>query len=563
MKITEQLIVATYTPANLANIASLVAKYPPFSKYGFADMLATLQTQLHKKTNVILVRDGKIIAYGGWLLTRQDVIDKWLEDKGDPVPDWNNPEAALVNIVVSDDGKALATLTQGISGQCDGLPIYRKRTFQGGRADHKRPPLMGRKRAKLSQNKKALNETKVDIEQADNANELITRLQAPAQKELSSLVQRIYQHASRKAQPPLPLMLVDEPEVIDAIVRNYQNFDKNYQFLEDFTEGRFSSNGEAWTLRRPLTQTHYISATDLKSPESIYNTYLKHLQKEPIRDGLQLFNAFLASATEVIFRAFGIDDSEGWKTHDANRILKLLQIRQWISWFPQRAEYLEPVKAQLLLELKQAKSSFSATPKGRLFLSEMTNKTAGCPHFNAGDELIQNLLAATETTASSLAWGVDVLSKNPIWQNQLRSGELSTKVFAQEVLRLYTPVPFVTRVTKEAQIIKGVEFKEDQSFIISLLGAHTHPRYWKDPMQFDPKRTEFVENSYNKKAYIPFLTGARSCGGQRLAQAELEQGLQVLVDHFDISQPKGLTVVNYVTTSRPVFSDELVMTRRS
>lgn len=557
MKITEQIIVATNTPANLANIASLVAKYPPFSQYGFADMLVTLQTQLQRQTNVTLVRNDKVIAYGGWLLTRQEVIDKWLENKGDPVSDWNKPEAALVNIVVSDDRKALKKLTQAISSQCDGLPIYRKRTFQGARADHKRPPLMGRKRSTSSNH---IDTFKGESE--NNANALMTQLQSSAQKDLSVLVQKIYLHASRNAQPSLPLLLVDEPEVIDVIARDHQNFEKNYQFLEDFSEGRFSNNGDAWTLRRPLTQSQYISANGLKHPESIYNTYLQHLQKAPIHDGLQLFNVFLAAATEVVLGAFGIDDAAGWKPQEANKILKLLQIRQWISWHPEQANYLEPVKAQLSSALKQVKDTFTALPQGQKFLSEMTEKTAGCPHFDAGDELVQNLLAATETTASSLAWVVEILSKNPSWQDQLRSGELSSKVFAQEILRLYTPVPFVTRVTKEARNIKGVKFKAGQSFILSILGAHTHPDYWKDPMKFDPKRVEFVENTYHKKAYIPFLTGGRACGGQRLAQVELEQGLQVLLDHFDMSQPQGLTPINYVTTSRPVFSSDLVIKSR-
>jgi len=140
----QQLIVANMSAENLVSVARLVSRYPPFSHYGFAAMFSTLADQLQRQTNVVMVRDGKFIAYAGWFLTSDRIIQRWLAGEAEPVPDWKKPEAALCSITVTTDPRVLLPLIRGISDRCAGLPVYRKRSFQGDRVDHKRPPITGR-----------------------------------------------------------------------------------------------------------------------------------------------------------------------------------------------------------------------------------------------------------------------------------------------------------------------------------------------------------------------------------------------------------------------------------
>lgn len=560
MSKSTQLIVANLTPFNLINVASLIAKHPPFSQYPFADMLATLQQQLERKTSIMLVEDGRLIGYCGWFVTRQEVIDLWLQGKCDPTPDWDNPEAVLVNIFVSDSRKAILPILRAASDRCGGLPVYRKRTFKDGRSAQKRPPILARKRKDFSSG----------AEHSDDKSDTIRQLQPQAKKELAQLLAITYELANRNnTKAKLPMQVLDEPNLVDKVLRDYKVFKKNYKFLADFSEGRFSSNDNEWKQRRPLTQNFYSQALDLKAPNNVYQTYLKYLQQGQIKTGQDLYNAFLGAATEVVLRAFGVDDNNvGWDTKRANRILKLLQVRQWLSWRPDKVEFEAGVKQALKTELEAFKLTFGKTPKGRIFLENMTVAGAGCPHFSAGDELAQNMLAATETTASSLFWAVEILSKNPQWQDQLREGAIDITVFTQELWRLYPPVPFVSRLASSQEAIDsaGIKFADSshsRHFLISIIGVHTHPDYWQEPMSFNPQRPEFVNGTFDKKSFIPFLTGARVCGGQRLAQVEVEQGIRVLVDHFDFTQPQGPCQLDYVTTSRPVLSKQFSFSSRS
>jgi cytochrome P450 len=550
MSNSQQLIAANLTPFNLISVANLIAKHPPFSQYPFADMLATLQQQLERQTNMLLVKDGRLVGYCGWFVTRQEVIDLWQQGKGTPTPDWDNPEAVLVNIFVSDDPKAILPILRAASARGDGLPVYRKRIFQNGRSEHKRPPVWARKR-------------KGPIDDSAQRSDLVEQLQPLAQKELAQLLADIYKKANRNnSQVKLPMRVLDEPNVVDRVLRNHEGFKKNYSFLEDYAKGRFSSNDEDWEQRRPLTQRFYGQALDLKTPDNIYQSYLKYIQQGEIKTGKNLYDAFLNGATEVVLRAFGVDDNNlSWNSDRANRVLKLLQTRQWLSFRPDKAKFEPEVKQALKNELEAFKLAFGETPKGQAFLENMTAAAAGCPHFSAGDELAQNMFAATESTASSLFWAVEVLSKNPQWQVQLREGEIDLTVFIQELLRLYSPVPFVTRMADSQEDIQsaGIEsFDSNNSpyFMISILGVHTHPDYWQDPMRFNPQRPEFVSGTFDKKSFIPFLTGGRVCGGQRLAHAELEQGIRVLIDHFEFSQPQGPCQLDFMITSRPVLSKQ-------
>ena len=65
-----------------------------------------------------------------------------------------------------------------------------------------------------------------------------------------------------------------------------------------------------------------------------------------------------------------------------------------------------------------------------------------------------------------------------------------------------------------------------------------------------------MSGTFDKKGFILFLTGARVRGGQRLAQVEVEQGIRVLIDHFDFTQPQGPCQLDYVSTSGPVLSKQ-------
>ena len=77
----------------------------------------------------------------------------------------------------------------------------------------------------------------------------------------------------------------------------------------------------------------------------------------------------MRAAREVILGAFSVDGNNvGWDMKQANRILALPQVRQWLSWRLDKVEFDAGVKQALKTELEACTLAFGKTPKGRTFL---------------------------------------------------------------------------------------------------------------------------------------------------------------------------------------------------
>ena len=124
-----------------------VGQYPPFRQYWLGLMVDVLMDQLRHGGNVIGVREGKLVAYGGWIRVRRQDAEAWRAGRREiPPPAWEAGDAAISTIIIADDPGDLPALLRAISKACAGLPVYRMRAFTDGRPDRKRRPITGRVR---------------------------------------------------------------------------------------------------------------------------------------------------------------------------------------------------------------------------------------------------------------------------------------------------------------------------------------------------------------------------------------------------------------------------------
>lgn len=111
----------------------------------------------------------------------------------------------------------------------------------------------------------------------------------------------------------------------------------------------------------------------------------------------------------------------------------------------------------------------------------------------------------------------------------------------KECLRLYPPVPFISRHAFEEVVISmiinyyihyslikmlftdDIKFPPKTIFHIHIQLLHRDPKYFPNPMKFDPDRFS-PENSEGRHpfAFIPFSAGPRNCIGQKFALLELK-----------------------------------------
>src|SRR4051812_5493136 len=155
------------------------------------------------------------------------------------------------------------------------------------------------------------------------------------------------------------------------------------------------------------------------------------------------------------------------------------------------------------------------------------------------DNLVTFIGAGHETTANALAWTLFLLSEFPDadarvaaeagrpTMNHVPSADAlarfnDTRMIIEEAMRLYPPVPFMSRGVLAHDRLGEVEVTPGTRVIITPWVLHRHRKLWSDPDLFVPERFA-PENRANipRFAYLPFGAGARICVGMTFAMQEM------------------------------------------
>jgi hypothetical protein len=334
--------------------------------------------------------------------------------------------------------------------------------------------------------------------------------------------------------------------------KNSDIFIKNYPFLEKLSQGRMSASGSEWVKRTKLTQVFYQQSTHSISDEQIYRIYIKNLQNRSKDSVGQLRVALVQSAVEIISLSYGLSTPIPWDSHLIEVIAATLQEEQAAAClYP---DYEQDITNDILQQsYLQICDSWYAIPELKEFLEKLTMQGADIDGFDAVGELVQNLFAASETTASSLMWAIEVLGRNQNFQSSIREQQTPEidELFIDEVLRLYPPLPFLTRTVTTDCEFEGVGFTKNEQIIISIVGINCHHDYWEDSLNFHLPRKEFLNKSYKTIAYKPFISGPRVCGGLKLARRELKIALKAILTLYMVKSIETPLAIQYGLTCRP------------
>jgi cytochrome P450 family 135 len=180
------------------------------------------------------------------------------------------------------------------------------------------------------------------------------------------------------------------------------------------------------------------------------------------------------------------------------------------------------------------------------------------------DELLTLLVAGHETTATSLAWAVERLSRHPQKLDRLRSeveagSEDYLTATIQETLRLRPVISIVIRRLTEPVEIGGYELPAGVSVVPSVYLVHRDPEIYPDPESFKPER--FLDNPPGTYTWIPFGGGVRRCLGASFAQFEMAVVLKELVKRRQIrpADPKPERVFRRAITETPRHNARVVL----
>jgi cytochrome P450 len=214
-----------------------------------------------------------------------------------------------------------------------------------------------------------------------------------------------------------------------------------------------------------------------------------------------------------------------------------------------------------------ADRAFGSTAISAL-LARFADRAEDLKNFDPLEELLMNFFAGIETTTSTLSFAIDRLGSDPRIQQRLydeiqaADEDKYLNCFIQETMRFFPPIPFVVREAAANDSLNGVTLSKGQVILISVVGLHHNGSYWNEPEIFDCSRSEFLNDSYNRRAFLPFLAGPRMCGGARLAKLELIEGLKAAVRQFTFGGRTDDVGFDYGLALRPKSWTEVNFSRR-
>jgi cytochrome P450 len=218
-------------------------------------------------------------------------------------------------------------------------------------------------------------------------------------------------------------------------------------------------------------------------------------------------------------------------------------VPRWLPLKGQRAfrtarDHLQEVVGVLVERRKAQPSAAGDDVLTRLIASTAKETDKRVADRRMRDELVTLLLAGHETTASTVGWTLDHVSRHPEVRERLHEEAVAvygdrrpeyadltrlryTNMVLQEAMRLNPPVWILPRRALADDEVGGYHVPAGAEVLICPYTLHRHPRYWPEPDRFDPGRFDpDVPADRPRYAHIPFGAGPRFCVGNHLGMME-------------------------------------------
>ncbi|XP_043086071.1 cytochrome P450 2B4-like [Puntigrus tetrazona] len=169
-------------------------------------------------------------------------------------------------------------------------------------------------------------------------------------------------------------------------------------------------------------------------------------------------------------------------------------------------------------------------------------------------------LAGTDTTATTIRWGLIFLTQNPLVQercykeivcvlgcNRLPSMDDRNKLpytyaTVYEIQRCANILPFgAYHETIQATKLRGYDIPKGTTIFTNLTAILTDKEHWKYPDTFNPDN--FLDDNghfFKPESFLPFSLGPRVCLGEALAKTELFLFITSLLQRVHFSWPVGV-----------------------
>ncbi|MEN3380992.1 MAG: hypothetical protein V7608_1036 [Hyphomicrobiales bacterium] len=395
-------------------------------------------------------------------------------------------------------------------------------------------------------------------------------------------------------------VLLADPDLIRRVlIDNAANYPKDALQLEKLEpavgRGLLTADGESWRLQRrtvaPLFQPQSVErylAPMAASIDALLDRWARHAETGAVIDVAREMTSLTYDVISRTVFSHEIETppdvmGEAITTYfDALGRIDLWDVLPLPRWLP-RPAFIRAKPAQKIFreEVRRLLARRRARiEKGEALPDDLVTRLMNARDPETGaplsdvvihDNLVTFIGAGHETTANALTWTLFLLGEFSGADARMAAelkrvpadrtpgeGELAgmavTRMILEESMRLYPPVPFMSReaigpdLLGDAQVVRGTRI------IIAPWVLHRHRKLWTDPDLFVPERFSPQRRAAIARfAYLPFGAGARICVGMTFAMQEAMLALAMIVRRFRVTLAEGTTVMPYARmTLRPL-----------
>ena len=361
---------------------------------------------------------------------------------------------------------------------------------------------------------------------------------------------------------PWNVFLLNHPDYIqDVLVTNSRNFVKGLgldRLKFALGEGLITTSGGDFHRRQRRLVQPAFHRQRITTYGAVMTDYAARM-RERWQDGAtldiapEMTHLTLAIVRKTLFDA-GVElvESEAKEIAEAWTIImerwpkRMLPFAELLNKFPlpsnrnlkKAQDRLDAIIYRMIKERRASGEDRGDLLSMLLLARDEEGDWAGMTDVQVHDEALTILIAGHETIANALTWTWYLLSQNPEAEAKLHTeldtvlaGRLPTvddiaqllytKMVFAEAMRLYPPVWLLGRRALNDYEIATYVLPAGSEIVLSQYVMHRDPRYYPDPLRFDPQRwTPEAEAARPKFAYFPFGGGPRGCLGEQFAWME-------------------------------------------
>ncbi|KAM4873322.1 cytochrome P450 2J2 [Thomomys bottae] len=352
--------------------------------------------------------------------------------------------------------------------------------------------------------------------------------------------------------------------------------------------GLIMANGQIWKEQRRFTLTTLKNfGLGRKSLEQRIQEEAQYLVEDIENEKGQPFNPQfkINNAVSNIICSVVFGDRFEYQDGQFQKMLKLLDeiiyleasvIALLYNIFPSIMKFIpgkhhkvfsnwEELKLFISREIEKHKKTWNPD-EPRDFIDAYLNEIAKHPDKTTTSFHEENLicstldlfLAGTETTSTTLRWGMLYMALNPEIQEKVqteidrvvgqgkqpsladRESLPYTYAVIHEVQRMGNIIPWsLPREVTSDTTLSSYHLPKGTMILTNLTALHRDPKEWATPDTFNPEH--FLENGQFKKreSFLPFGIGKRVCLGEQLARSELFIFFTSLVQKFTFKPPNN------------------------